>query len=142
MEDRSVIKLASGRKIGIERLYQFRTYEGLIEGLPTKEGNAKRIPSICKQAQELWNIKVHLVEPLEVPIEYDGRYPFGTPSTLPETVCFGRFSSLDPARDVSMDGSELTIVWFQSDFAFPIDEIVLNELRSLDWDSIAVDYLY
>ncbi len=138
----SLIRLGSGREIAIGRLYQFRTYEGLIEGLPTRERNAKRIPHICNEAQELWNLKVHLIEPTEVPIEYDGKYPFGVPAILPGTVCFGRFSSLRPARDASMDGSELTIVWFQNDFAFPIDESVLIAIQTLDWESIAVDYQY
>ncbi len=142
MTETSTIKLVTGREIAIARIYQFRTYEGLIEGLPTKERNAKRIPYICNEAQALWNVKVHLVEPTEVPIEYSGKYPFGTPSSLPGTVCFGRFSSLRPARDTSMDGSELTIVWFQNDFAFPIDESVLLAIQTLDWESIAVDYQY
>jgi hypothetical protein len=138
----STIKLASGREIAIGRLYQFRTYEGLIEGLPTKERNARRIPHFRNEAQELWKLKVHLIEPSETPIEYDGKYPLGTPAMLPGTVCFGRFSSLTPARDSSKDGSELTIVWFQNDFAFPIDDSVLKAIRTLDWESIAEDYQY
>lgn len=138
----STIKLASGREIAIGRIYQFRTYEGLSEGLPTRERNARRIPYFCNEAQDLWKLKVHLIEPSETPIEYDGKYPFGTPAMLPGTVCFGRFSSLQPARDKNMDGSELTIVWFQSDFAFPIDAPVLNAIRKLDWEAIAVDYQY
>ncbi|MCY2977864.1 MAG: hypothetical protein NTU79_04265 [Planctomycetota bacterium] len=142
MTEPSTVELASGREIALVRLYQFRTYEGLIEGLPTRERNARKVPYICNEAAELWKIRVHLIEPSETTIEYDGKYPFGTPAILPGTVCFGLFSSLQPARDNSKDGSELTIVWFQNDFAFPIDDSVRQAIRTLDWDSIAVDYSY
>lgn len=41
-----------------------------------------------------------------------------------------------------MDFSELPIVWFQSQFAFPIDETVQNRIRTIDWDKHAYDYQY
>jgi hypothetical protein len=34
--------------------------------------------------------------------------------------------------------SALTVIWFQDEFAFPIDPLVLIEIASIDWDAHAV----
>ena len=38
------------------------------------------------------------------------------------------------------DGSQLAVVWFQQDFAMPIDPIVMEKIKALDWDAYAENY--
>jgi hypothetical protein len=37
--------------------------------------------------------------------------------------------------------SALTVIWFQDEFAFPIDPLVLIEIASIDWDAHAVAWV-
>jgi hypothetical protein len=42
-------------------------------------------------------------------------------------------------RNHDRDLSVLVVVWFQDEYAMPILAPALDELRSLDWDSLALD---
>jgi hypothetical protein len=42
-------------------------------------------------------------------------------------------------RDKSKDCSVLAAVWFQDTFAFPIDPLVLEHFRGVDWAEKAED---
>lgn len=77
-------------------------------------------------------------------IDYgDGKkYPFGIPAQLPGVICEARFRSLEPAREESCDYSWLTIVWFQNDFAMPIESDIQDKIKVLDWESLANDDEY
>jgi hypothetical protein len=41
---------------------------------------------------------------------------------------------------MSQDGSSLVIIWFQNDFALPIDPAVVEQIKAIDWDSAAYDW--
>ncbi len=137
------VQLRNGRDIGLLSIHQTLTYAGLLEGLPTQEMNSRMIARALRQAQETWQGTPYLIQPIEKPIEWkeEKSYPFGTPAALPEVLCLARFHSVaacDPGP--GRDYSELSIVWFQSDFALPIDQGVLKELGSIDWERHAVDF--
>jgi hypothetical protein len=57
-------------------------------------------------------------------------------------VCVVRLDSHQPVRDQSKHLSGLGVVWFQADFAFPIESAALEQLQSIDWDRHAVDWEY
>jgi len=140
-------ELLSGRHIVLRELRQYRTYEGLLVGLPTEEMNKNYLRDLVSAKQDNSHPQVPsvLIPPAETPIKYsrDNRpYPFGTPSALPRTTCIGRFASLDPVRDNDGDCSELVIIWLQEAWAFPIDPVVVSQLRKLDWDRFAANYYY
>jgi hypothetical protein len=42
-------------------------------------------------------------------------------------------------RDPSKHFSVLTVVWFQDEFALPIQEPSFTKLLDLDWESLALD---
>jgi len=143
MSDDYSIQLDGGRDLFLVALNQSRTYEGLLEGLPTKEKNAGIIKRAAKTAQELWRGAPYLITPTETAITLDHDYPFGTPASIPAVVCFARFRSFSAIRaDDGNDHSELTIVWFQSNFALPIAESALTHIRLIDWGADAADYQY
>jgi hypothetical protein len=136
------LELPSGRTIHLQELRQYRTYEGLLEGLPTLERNREGVERLVAQHGGFrFSGRPYLVAPRETPLEYHGGrpYPFGTPSALPGVTCIGRFESGQPARDRARDYSRLVVIWFQEEFAFPIAPSVVAELLTIDWAEHATD---
>jgi hypothetical protein len=134
--------LSTGRELGLQELAQQLTYEGLLEGLPTRESNRSRLDRLVAERAKVR--PVYLVAPIETPIDPGpGRtYPFGSPAALPEVTCIGRFRSEPIGEKDPICYSELTIVWFQSEFAMPIERAVLEEIARLDWDAVASNFEY
>jgi hypothetical protein len=95
-----------------------------------------------EEAWSRWHFEPYLIPPSETLINLERDYPFGMPAEIPKITCVAQFDSFDPARDKLMDASTLPIVWFQSDFAFPIDEAIEAQIRSLDWEKYASDFQY
>ena len=90
----------------IEGIYQWNTYGGLLEGLPTKRMNRRIIKETIEEAKKIcYQDNYHLIKPVEKPIEYDRKYIFGKPYALPPIVCVASLSCLEPQRDESKDGS-------------------------------------
>ncbi len=135
--------LNDGREIQLKFLQQFFTYSGLIEGVPTDKMNDKMLKSLVndERARGWWVGDPYLIPPKIEPIELPRKepYPFGSPERLPCVTCISRWGSRDPARDSSMDCSELSIIWFQDHFALPIAEPIIGHLLDLDWTSLAID---
>jgi hypothetical protein len=136
------LMLTSGRHIRLMELSQELTYEGLLEGLPTAERNAHKLQWLPTSKIAGSSLRAYLVTPVQRPIEYRGKYPFGTPQELPRVTCIGRFTSLDTARDASQDYSSLRIIWFQDEYAFPIDPEVLPQILAVPWNDVAHDLEY
>lgn len=142
MPSRNEFQLGSGRMIRLVAIDQWGTYTGLLEGIPTKEMNERHIRRTMDTARERWHFDPYLIQPIETPIELDRDYTFGTPASIPAVTCVGQFDCFDTARDNSMDGSTLPIVWFQDDFAFPVDDVIQQHIQSLDWEQHASDFQY
>jgi hypothetical protein len=133
----SEITLDSGRTVSLVEIRQSRTYEGLLEGIPTKRMNDRQIAHLMKEHASRSGATPVLITPIQTPIAHSGIYPFGTPASLPAITCVGRFSSGTPTRGGRGDYSTLTAVWFQDDFCFPVDSEIFLKLRALDWESLA-----
>jgi hypothetical protein len=145
MTKTGAIELTSRRGVDLGFLSQRLTYGGLLEGLPTIALNERIIARVVQEEQDAcdgW--APYLIPPTQTLIEYhdDRPYPFGEPAALPRILCVARFRSYRPARDTTMDYSQLSVIWFQEDFAFPIDAMVLDALRQLDWEQHAHDAEY
>ena len=133
------ITLDSGIEIELYELIQKLTYEGLIEGLPTKKMNA----SIVKHSVDRHssgNMKTYLIEPVETPIEIKRDYPFGEPARLPSITCVARFESDYSRKEPFLYRTTAKVIWFQSDFALPIEEEILEIIRSVDWPNASTEY--
>lgn len=131
----------SGRILYLRELRQWNVYEGLLEGLPTKEMNRKIVERIVGENGDSIGEPL-LIEPIETPVEYiEGkRYPFGEPAAIPHVACVARFSSA-AALDKDKDYSLLRVVWFQNDFG-AIDSDIVMRLRMIDWERLARDFEY
>jgi hypothetical protein len=141
MEKRATVEHITGRSLHLRSLDQARVYEGLLEGLPTREMNRRHIECLLAEMKSTTSA-VHLIPPVERSLQMpdDRPYPFGEPAEMPGVSCIGRFRSNKPARNALLDYSELTILWFQHDFAFPIEAEILQALRQLDWVGLSQDY--
>jgi hypothetical protein len=138
------IELSSGREVSVVELRQSLFYEGLIEGLPTREHNAAWLRALLADiAKEHRGARPLVVPPVERPLEWASpeevrlgrRYPFGTPAAWPPVVCQMRLKSRQAGDPLHY--SELIVVWFQMEFAFPIEPSQLEAIRSADWESVA-----
>jgi hypothetical protein len=132
----STFMLASGRTIRVSALQQHAVYGGLLEGLPTREMNARTIDDMRSQARERTEHEPFVIEPVQRPIDYDGRYPFGEPAALPAIGCVADLVSRgsDP-----LHFTHLTVIWFQDDYAFPLGKDAEAALLALDWETLAIE---
>jgi hypothetical protein len=134
------IEMQDDRKINLTSLYQGAIYTGLLEGLPTRRMNERIIHSYQEKARELFpKSPVFLIEPSQTPIEYHRDYPFGDPASLPPIACVARFKSSAFDNNV-LCYTELAIVWFQSEFALPIDDHILQKIKNINWVKHAAEY--
>ena len=137
---REEITVAKDLTVKITQLSQWKTYDGLIEGIPFDRINNQILNRALEKARELDKENpTHLIEPKLTPIPYEGRYPFGDPVSLPETICMAVLRCHQSIRGLG-DYSELTVVWLQDHYAFPIEESVLDQLKTLPWTQLAKGY--
>jgi hypothetical protein len=145
MSNSGEIVLTSGREIGLISLNQSFTYHGLLEGAPTERMNQEIIDhAVLESRSRQHSRNPYLIPPPQTPITFPGstHYPFGKPMRLPGILCVARFNSRNPVHDHSdpiLYYSQLSVIWFQDDFAFPIDGAVLEALRQIDWEKLAYD---
>lgn len=139
---RSQFTLSNGRMVSLQSLEQWAVYAGLLEGLPTRERNDSELKHLVERVGRKDGHPPFLVAPAQTPIHREKRYPFGDPARLPSIGCIGRFHSFQPARDPSMDCSDLTIIWFQEDYAFPLSPEADLAIVGVDWDTLARDGEY
>ena len=130
--------IASGRKIRLLALNQYYTYEGLLLGVPTWEINQDMMDHLVARYVHPAEYGVPLLlepeqQPLDVP---EHRHVDGTSATLPSVTCIGRFNS-DGQLGTDDIWSVLRVIWYQEDFAFPIDDRALRQIAEIDWETHA-----
>jgi uncharacterized protein (TIGR02996 family) len=143
------LRLRSGRSITLERLDQVMTYAGLLEGTPNHEMNDRHIQYALNDAARRGSTdaRPYLIDPkrrdyrrkpgdMKRTIE---RSPYWIPEWLPMVQCTGFFRGSVTPRHPESHISILTVVWFQEDYAPPVQEPALTKLLDLDWDNLALD---
>jgi len=142
------VNLNSGRCVTLVALHQEMTYRGLVAGLPRRELNDGCIRSAIQDARRLClpGASPVLIPPARRdyhrrPGDMDKRSAVsGEPvEFLPSITCTGVFDDALPAHDGNKNYSELTVVWYQDRYAFPIDKTVVVQIRALDWKKLATD---
>tara|TARA_Y100000310_G_C20468462_1_gene708805 strand:- start:562 stop:924 length:363 start_codon:yes stop_codon:yes gene_type:complete len=117
--------------VALLRLYPKEIIVRLIE-------NAKK---------KLWSGTVpFLINPVETPITvslgkkkfYDNMGDGWKPMSIPRISCIADFESA-PIDSSNYSLSYLTIAWFQNEWAMPIDEKVMEQIKCIEWDKYAVD---
>jgi hypothetical protein len=103
--------------------------------------NREDLERLVSEEQLRRNSDPYLIAPVERPAPHRAD-PSRTQSQglFPMIACVGRFSSFQPARDESRAASELTIIWFQDEFAFPINPGIREQIRTIEWEKHAYDF--
>jgi hypothetical protein len=129
------ITLRSGRSVTIESLTQSQTYAGWLEDKPRAEINERIIDAAVPPRAVLIRPlrRPYLKTPDETPD------PGGATEWLPLVTCTARLTSTQGAKSASPEGSFLTVVWYQDEFALPIEPSVLAQISELPWESLASD---
>ena len=142
------LTLTSGRSVTLVTMHQAMTYRGLVEGVPMRALNDGCIRDALQEARRLClpGASPVLITPARRdyhrrPGDMDGRSAVsGEPvEFLPAITCIGVFDDALAAQDGGKDHSELTVVWYQDHYAFPIDKTVVSQIRALDWKKLATD---
>jgi len=121
-------------------LYQWYTYEGLIEGVPHDKMNQRILKRIQEKAINLTHIEnYYLIEPTQTPIDIGGKYSFGEPMSLPGIICVIGLKYHGTSNPDVGGISELTLICFQNSFGPPFDNQILNQVENLVWFSHAKD---
>ena len=125
----------SGRTVSLRLLRQHLTYDGLLLGAPRREANDALIRGTVQWAQKEIRptYKAYLVDP-ERRLVADGRIEW-----IPRVTCIAQFGCSRPVHNPEHDGSRVTVIWFQEEFALPILEPALSGILALDWDAHAAD---
>lgn len=140
------VKLASDQRVSLKIINQSQTYAGLIEGVPFKDMNDSIVEEALKAAE--WNCmngaKPFLLAPtrrnyLREPGDMDHMPTvIGPAEWIPLVRCIGVFSNSSNKHPGTHE-SYLTIVWFQDEYAMPIDARILERIAFINWNAVAVD---
>lgn len=148
------ITLNSGREIRLSDLNQSYTYAGLIHGLPYRQFNQQLIDEYRMAAQKEMRTDspAHVLAPpvLEVENAHEEQRQmferrFGVVERIPFLACralflFGGVQRAGEEEDDIAYLSRLAVVWFQDAFAMPIDATILEQIRGINWDTLAEGY--
>ncbi|NHN25988.1 hypothetical protein FIA58_009910 [Flavobacterium jejuense] len=139
----SYLIIENNKEVTIKSIKQWHTYGGLLEGIPNDKMNARIIERTKIEAKEFSHMEeIYLIEPKEMPIDYDGKYPFGNPAALPGVTCVAELWHNDVFRDTNKMFSSLCIIWFQEDYAFPIDEEIVKAIKEIPFSKICGEFDY
>lgn len=140
----AALKFKDGTMPSIDRFYQRTTYYGLIEGVPNTAINAEKIESIKGEAERFLGLKkIHLISPKETihdptPLSfYSEKNVFK--ASLPSILCIAELSHYKPMHDDDKECSQLGLIWFQDQYAYPISEDVLEQIGTLEWGKLSSD---
>ena len=140
---KSKLVIESDKEVVVKSFYQWETYGGLLEGLPNDNMNRRIIEITKDRAKDfVFMEEIYLIEPKEAPIHYEGKYPFGTPAALPGITCVAELWYNDVFRDKEKMFSSLCIIWFQEDYAFPIDEEIIEKINGIPYSQICGEFDY
>jgi hypothetical protein len=139
------IILDDAREIFLNSICQSHTYEGLLAGYPDKEMNDRFIKDAMVSALKKMSAEAtYLVPPFSLEVEVHARVKkhYKDAIRIPYITCYGQFESSVIKGDDVNDASCLTIVWYQDEFSMPIDESILEHIKTIDWDGKAEGYQF
>lgn len=134
-------QLASGRTLRLLQFSQRDIYVNVVEGVPCALVNDRAIETARHEGERMSGHVALLLEPTPTPLP-NPRQETGefAPARIPSIVCHAHFRSAPtPRAQASDDVSELAVIWFQEHYGWPSDDVMLQALRTIDWDRWAED---
>ncbi len=123
------------------RLSQWRTYAGLLAGIPDKEMNQRHIADLLDEAQSVGiaGCDAFLIEPVVKVRELQRRGEKVVEERLPAISCLARFDSGALATS-GEPYSSLVVAWFQEEFGLPTDPDILRQIANIEWERHAAEW--
>lgn len=131
--------VVAGVRVTLRALNQWHTYWGLLDGTPDHRMNDRMIGQAVEEGRRRGQGRQpYLITPPR-------RDYYQRPGDMAAvTARTGRVTEWLPAltcvATLTQSWSELTVVWFQDEYAPPIQEPALGELRKLDWEALATHF--
>ena len=155
-----VILLEEKRPLLIDELVQYHTYRSLLVGVP-EDRHTEELPATAMEnaksrfgaspepvviAPTLHSFSIEQQQHLREPggdFEPTGESFNRIGRRLPKVTCIASLRCplplVEPEKDAWFSYSRGTVIWFQENFAFPIDAEVMAQIRALDWNAVAID---
>lgn len=140
-----VVETDGGEFLRLDRLFQYRTYGGVLNGLPFDP--MFNIESAIDYARSRFPDRT--APPCVLPPRLNRghrRYKRHTGeeelehwTLLPCCTSFGEFTASRKARnaDPDSDCSSVLLIWYQDSYGLPQDEHTLRAMATLDWEAFA-----
>ncbi|MGV3610074.1 MAG: hypothetical protein ACO1N0_03930 [Fluviicola sp.] len=118
-------------EVSMEKLVQKYTYDGLLEGLPGEIVNRMVLNNLEQSAKnDLHQEEIHILLPRAMNEEF------------PPVVCIAYMECLAVFKNSKKNYSSLGVIWFQDDFAFPIETAVLEQFKSIPFRKLCGEFEY
>ncbi len=156
--EKYVVPLTCGRAVALDSLHQFKTYAGVLCGLPIHPYyNELRISAAMREVRKIhpeageliWVVAPRLQRATVITkhsAELERRTGQRQPDQrevdfLPPVCSIGNFRSDAPVHDNKQVYSSLIAIWYQDEFGAP-DDYVKEQLKELPWNDYAWDWNY
>ena len=126
------IILLNNIEVEITKIYQMKTYDSLIEGTAYKDLNDDVLVDIKLQAKRIFYRSSYYV--MDPRVTEDDDFP-------PYTIIL-ELMVFKPFKDLDKDYSALTVICFQDEFAFPINEENLIHLGQIPFGLLCNEYKF
>ena len=120
-------------EVYISSIEQFLTYANMIEGHPSQGYNEE---VIYREGKDKRFNEIFVIEPKQRQISYLSEDNY----SIPLVTCRVTVQSNKNLKDASKDFSSLRIVWFQDDYAFPIDKEIIEKLKEIPYQKLCGEY--
>jgi hypothetical protein len=137
--------IETNKEVSIKSMIQWNTYSDISAGIPTDQFNEQIINWAKQSAKEFSRMEeIYLIEPKQTPIPDDEEFhfPFAKPASLPRVTCVAKLWHDDVFRNTDKMFSSLCIIWFQEDYAFPIDQDILNKIKEVPFSEVCGEFDY
>ena len=137
---RHEVEWADGVVTPLVDMKQRATYSGLLEGIPTREINDRFYiqPLLIHKSNDGQSLL--LWAPQKQVEGWPETFMRSPTASLPSVTCVATFKHFMPARDKEQHFSDVTVAWFQEEWALPIIPEVVAKIKSLEWRDVAFDY--
>jgi hypothetical protein len=128
-------------EVTVSKIMQWHTYEGMLEGLPNRKLNRDLLESLERKLKDFCGLdQVYIIEPLEKPFTADSPYFRGDPAMLPMVTCMAEIFTYHSFRDQTREFSMMGIAWFQDQFAFPVDQNVVDIIKAIPYRELCGEF--
>jgi len=83
---------------------------------------------------------LHFIVPVQTPYKVENDNTNREFASIPEVTCVAELYHYDVFRDMSKTFSAVGILWFQDNYAFPIDSNILDKIIEIPFSKICIEF--